>query len=111
MDNDLVGLISSLWKDGYYDKIPSPQFYTLLIQLVPYSDKNVYWFKKPKERNGKLLKYISNLYLVSIRESEDYLDVYFGSDGGINELIRILEGNGLTEKEVEKLLIGDSDDE
>lgn len=104
-DESLIPLCSKLWKDGYYDKIPSPQFYTLLCQLVPYSNRKFAW-NKVKKKNINLLKYISEWYSVSIREAQDYLSIFMLNDEGITELAKILEGCGLSDKEAEEILVG-----
>lgn len=104
-DESLIPLCSSLWRDGYYDKIPSPQFYTLLCQLVPYSDRKFGW-NKSKKKNLSLLKYISDWYSISTREAQDYLSIFMSNDEGMIELAKILEGCGLSDKEAEEILIG-----
>ena len=110
MDNNLIELIAFLWRDEYYDKIPSPQFYKLLVDLVPQTNQRLFWIKKSK-RNEKLVDCISKWYSISNREAQDYLDILFKTDKGIGEIGWILEGLGLTEKEAEKVLLGEDKDE
>jgi hypothetical protein len=109
MDNSLIELVSFLWRGGYYDKIPSPQFYKLLIEIVPKTNQRLFWVKRSKKTNQELLGYISSWYSISTREADDYLTVFMSNDDGIRELARILEGVGLTDKEVEKILEGGSE--
>ena len=104
-DESLIPLCSKLWKEGYYDKIPSPQFYTLLCQLVPYSDRKIFW-SKGKKKNLVLLKYISQWFSISTREADEYLSIFMTSDSGMTELAKILEGCGLNDSEAEKILLG-----
>jgi hypothetical protein len=104
-DESLIPLCSQLWKEGYYDKIPSPQFYTLLCQLVPYSDRKIFW-SKGKKKNLVLLKYISQWFSISTREADEYLSIFMTSDKGMTELAKILEGCGLNDSEAEKILLG-----
>lgn len=110
MDSNLIPLTALLWRDGYYDKIPSPQFYKLLVDVIPYSEQKLFWIKKSKKFNNKLLNYIASWYSISNREAEDYLNIFTSTDDGIMELIRILEGQGLSEKETEKILQGENED-
>lgn len=104
-DESLIPICSKLWEQGYYDRIPSPQFYTLLCHLIPYSDRKVFW-SKGKKKNLILLKYISQWFSISTRESEDYLTIFMSSDSGMVELSKILEGCGLSDLEAENVLLG-----
>jgi hypothetical protein len=110
MDINLIELVVHLWQDGYYDKIPSPQFYQLLVDVVPKSSQRIMWVKKSKKINQSLLDNISTWFSISHRESRDYLNVFMASDEGIKHLAWILEGVGLNEKEIEELLIGDTNE-
>lgn len=110
-DINLVELVSFLWRDGYYDKIPSSQFYKLLVDLVPQTNQRLFWAKKSRKTNQSLLKYISSWYSISTREANEYLTLFMSSDDGIKELGWILEGLGLNENEAEKVLSGENEDE
>jgi hypothetical protein len=109
MDANLIELVSYLWRDGYYDKIPSPQFYQLLVEMVPQTNQRLFWVKKSKKTNTKLINHIAMWYSISTREADDYLDIFMSNDEGLKELGWILEGLGLTDKEAEKLLEGDEE--
>jgi hypothetical protein len=104
-DESLIPLCSKLWREGYYDKIPSPQFYTLLCQLVPYSNRKFAW-SKAKKKNAVLLTHIAKWFYISTREAEDYVSIFVSNDQGIIELAKILEGCGLSDKETEEVLMG-----
>jgi len=104
MDVNLIELVAFLWRDGYYDKIPSKQFYQLLVDIVPQTNQRLYWVKKSKSKNTELLKVVSSWYSCSQRESEEYIDMFLLNDNGFNQLANILEGSGLTDREAEKLL-------
>lgn len=104
-DESLIPLCAELWKEGYYDRIPSPQFYTLLCELVPCSNRKFAW-NKAKKKNLVLLGYISAWYSISTREAQDYLSIFMLDDKGMTELAKILEGCGLSDEEAEKVLIG-----
>jgi hypothetical protein len=107
MDINLIELVSFLWRDGYYDKIPSPQFYKLLVDLVPKTTQRLFWIKKSKKSNKKLVNFISQWYSISSRESEEYLSIFTLNDAGYKELGRILEGMGLNDFESEQILTMD----
>jgi hypothetical protein len=107
MDNYLIELTAFLWRDGYYDQIPSAQFYKLLLDFVPQTEQRLFWQKSSKKANSKLIEYVSNWYSVSKREAVDYLEVLLSSDNGITEIGNILEGFGLTDKEAEKIFSGE----
>lgn len=110
MDNNLIELVAFLWRDEYYNRIPSPQFYKLLVELVPQTNQRLFWIKKSK-RNEKLIDCVSEWYRISNREAQDYLDILLKTDEGIRQVGSILEGLGMTEKEAEKILVGDNQDE
>jgi hypothetical protein len=104
-DESLIPLCSQLWREGYYDTIPSPQFYTLLCQLVPYSNRKFGW-NKTKKKNLELLGYISRWFSISTREASEYFDIFMSNEKGMVELSKILEGSGLSDKEAEEVLLG-----
>jgi hypothetical protein len=110
MDSGLIELVAFLWRDGYYDKIPSPQFYKLLVEVVPKTSQRLFWIKKSKKINQKLLDHIALWYSISNREARDYLDIFMSDDTGLKELSWILEGIGLTDKEAEQLLTTESNE-
>jgi hypothetical protein len=111
MDINLIELVSILWRDGYYNKIPSNRFYQLLVEVVPQTNQRLFWIKRAKKTNAKLLHHIAEWYSISTREAEDYLDIFSASDDGMKELANILEGLGLTDKEAEKVLSGEKEEE
>lgn len=105
-DESLIPLCNKLWREGYYDKIPFPQFYTLLCQLVPYSERKFGWIKS-KKKNLKLLGYIAQWFSISTREADEYFSIFMLNETGMIELAKILEGCGLTDKEAEQVLMGE----
>ena len=109
-DESLIPICSKLWRQGFYDKIPSPQFYMLLCQMVPYSNRKFGWVKA-KKKNFELLRYIAQWFSISTREAEDYLSVFMLDERGLTELANILEGCGLSDKEAEQVLSGGLKDE
>ena len=110
MNPALLDDISTLYR--YFDKIPSPQFYKLLISLIPTDHyKSFYPWIKAKKRHkhsAGLLDLIVKRFEVSLKEAVDYANIYSMTEDGKQELFRICQGFGLTDKEVENLM---SDDE
>ena len=104
MDESMIKKVSVLWKDGYYDKIPSNLFYKVLLNLSPTpTNKRLNWIKKRKQNNKQLLMLISQKFEVSIREAREYINLYLTDNNSLQELERILQGFGLTDKEIEAL--------
>ena len=107
MNPSLVEDISVLFK--YFDKIPSPQFYQLLIGLIPI-DKTFYpWIKSNKKSyNIKLVELVSTYYEISNKESEEYIYLLFSTDKGKKELEDLCITFGLNQKEVELAMKGNN---
>lgn len=102
MDNDIVGEMAFLYK--YFDKIPSPQFYKLLIALVQKNFRWVPWIKsKIVHHNKKLIDLVANHYKVSRREANNYINVLVASDDGLNKLLDLCQLCGLDDSEIEAL--------
>lgn len=102
MDSNIVQDMAFLYK--YFDKIPSPQFYKLLIALVPRQNKWVPWIKtKVVKHNEDLITLISNKLEISHRQANEYINLFIRNEEGLNTLVGICQSMGLTDKEVEKL--------
>lgn len=102
MDADLVELMAQLYQ--VFDKIPSPQFYQLLIALVPKSIRFYPWIKsKSMKHNKDLLSLVAKRFLVSKHQANEYINILLRSDEGQAELVNICKAFGLEDKEVEVL--------
>lgn len=109
MNPDLLETISTVYQ--YFDIIPSLQFYKLLISLIP-QDSTYYPWIKPKNRYKEgLIELISKRFEVSSQQAEEYVNLLSLTDEGIDSLVRICQGFGKTDNEIEKLLSKDNDDE
>jgi len=111
MNPVLVDDISVLFR--YFDKIPPPQFYQLLIGLIS-PDKRFYpWVKGKKSPFGKgLLGLIAKYFEISEKEAVEYAALLSSTDNGKKELEELCRDFGLNEKEVESIMKGnDQDDE
>ena len=105
MDADIVEEMAELY--AIFDKIPSAQFYQLLIAIVPKSTKFYPWVKSKKFKHHKeLLKIFSERFNISMYQSNDYMNLLLRSNNGKAELEMILQSTGLSEKEINKLLEG-----
>lgn len=102
MDNDIVQEMAFLYR--YLDKIPSPQFYQLLIALVPKHNRWVPWVKTKVVRHSKaLLAIVAKHYEVSKWQANRYVNILTNNDEGLEKLVDLLQAMGLNEKEIEKL--------
>ena len=111
MNPSLLEDISTLFK--YFDKVPHPQFYQLLIGLIP-QDKRFYpWVKATKKRQytDKLLGLIVKYFEVSEKEAVEYASLLSSSTNGKKELRNLCVDFGLEDKEVELALKGNDDEE
>jgi hypothetical protein len=102
MDDALVGDMAQLYR--IFDKIPSPQFYTLLINIVPKSTRFYPWIKSKVFKNNKmLLEYVAKRFKVSIHQANEYVNLLLRIENGHGELISICKAFGLEDSEIEKL--------
>lgn len=109
MDESIVEDMAQLYQ--VFDKIPAPQFYQLLIALVPKSNRFYPWIKSKKMKHKKdLLKYVSQRFKVSTHQANEYVNILLRSDEGQAELIDICKSFGLDDKQVEDLFEEKSED-
>ena len=110
MDPNNLEDVSTLYK--YFDIIPHPQLYQLLIGLIPASKKFYPWVKGKKRPFGKgLLELIARYYEVSQKEAEAYAILLSSTEKGKKELTNIVRDFGFTDKEIDDLMKGNGDDE
>jgi hypothetical protein len=111
MNPELLDIISVLYK--YFDKIPSPQFYKLLISFIPADHSKAYypWIKATKKHKygTRLVELIRIKFEVSPKEAEDYISILSTTETGKKELFDICQGFGLTDKEVTNILSSSND--
>ena len=91
----------------YFDKIPSPQFYQLLIGLIPveYKRKFYPWIKSSKKPYKKqLISLFSTYYEISSKEAIEYIKILFSTENGKKELENLCSSFGLTERETEEAM-------
>ena len=100
MNPVLLSDISDLFK--YFDKVPSPQFYKLLIGLIPL-DRNFYpWVKPPKSQvSESVVELISKYFEISKLEAKDYALLLLTKPDGIKELENFCRDFGFTDKEID----------
>lgn len=102
MDDAVVEDMAQLYQ--IFDKIPSPQFYQLLIALVPKSNRFYPWVKsRAMKHNKELLDYVAKRFRVSKYQANDYVNILLRSESGQGELVSICQSFGLTDKEIESL--------
>jgi hypothetical protein len=102
MDDYLVEDMAQLYQ--VFDKIPSPQFYQLLIALVPRNNNFCPWIKtRTLKHNKLLLSYVAKRFNVSKYQANDYVNLLLRTENGQSELVAICKAFGLENKEVEEL--------
>lgn len=111
MDATIVEDMAQLYQ--LFDKIPSAQFYQLLVALVPKDHRFYPWIKSKKMRHKKeLLELVSQRFKVSRFEANDYVNLLLRSENGQGELVAICRSFGLNEQEIEELFADkEKDDE
>lgn len=104
MDPMLIEMVAELFQ--YFDKIPSKRFYQLLIGLVPKNNRFCPWIKNSSSNrfNDDILLLVSRYFQVSTLQANEYVNIFFKTDDGINQLIEICRSNGLNESEIEKIV-------
>lgn len=107
MNADLLDDVSFIFR--YFDVIPSPQFYKLLISIIPINNKFNAWIKskKNKKYSDELIELISRKFETSEKESIEYLELFNLTESGQKELKTICQGFGLNDREVDKILTYD----
>jgi hypothetical protein len=111
MNPALLEDISTLFR--YFDKIPSPQFYQLLIGLIPPDHPKKFhpWVKAKKSPfSKKLLELISTYFEISQKEAASYAMLLYSTDNGKKELEDICKTYGLTDKEIELAMKGNDEE-
>lgn len=110
MNPAILDEVSTIFK--YFDKIPSPQFYQLLIGLIP-SDKKFYpWIKAKKlPYSNELLELVARYFEISKKEAGEYATMLCSSERGRKELEQLCRDFGLTDKEVETAMEGNNDEQ
>lgn len=102
MDSDIIEEMAIISK--YFQVIPEEQFYKVLIDVIPRGRKFCKYIKKSTENvNEIILECICNKFVIGKREAIDYYNILMTDDGGIKELVSLIEGYGYSEKEIEKL--------
>ena len=105
MDEEIVEDMAQLYQ--IFDKIPSPQFYQLLIALVPRSTRFYPWVKSKKMKHNKeLLSYVAKRFQVPTYQANEYVNLLLRTESGQGELVSICKAFGLEDKEVEALFDG-----
>ena len=102
MDASIVEDIAQLYP--IFDKIPSPQFYQLLVALVPNDFRFYPWIKSKRMHHKKeLLGYVAKRFGIARYEANEYVNILLRSENGQAELVSICQSFGLSDKEVDAL--------
>ena len=102
MDSNVLQEMAFLYR--FFDKIPSPQFYTLLCALIPKQNRWVPWIKtKVIKHSNDLLTTVANHFKVSKRQANEYVNILVKTNDGLEQLVDLCQREGLNDKEIEKL--------
>ena len=97
MNEDFIELVNEVQKIPLQNK---KEIYSVYREFIPKNNKwNKYIKPNIKQHSGDLLQCLSDYFKCSKREVKQYLD--FLED---DEILRILNGLGLNQKEINKLL-------
>jgi len=102
MDPQLLSVVSTIYR--YFDIIPSPQFYQLLIAFIPKNSTFYPWIGSKNKYKKELLDLIVRRFEVSTQQAEEYVDLLSLTDEGVNSLVYICQGFGKTDNEIQDLL-------
>jgi hypothetical protein len=102
MDESIVEPMAELYQ--IFDKIPSPQFYQLLLAIVPRSMRFYPWVKSKSMKNSKeLLELVAKRFTVAKYQANEYVNLLLRTEEGQIELGYICQAFGLSDKETEDL--------
>ena len=102
MDASIIVEMAQLYQ--LHDKIPSAQFYQLLIAIVPKSTRFYPWIKSKKVKFGKeLVSYIGKRFKIPNYQANEYISLLLNSKQGEQELEQSLRAYGLSDKEINEL--------
>lgn len=110
MDAAIVEEMAQLYQ--LFDKIPSPQFYQLLVALVPQDFRFYKWIKSKKMKHKKeLLQIVAKRFGVSQFEANDYVNLLLRTEDGQGELVSVCRAFGMNETEIEEVFDDKAKDE
>lgn len=103
MDEDLIDEMCLLSK--YFDKIPSDKFYSLLIEIVPKTNKYSKYVKSnTKQINEDILNCLCAKFQLGTDDVSEYYNILNESKNGRHELITLLSEYGYSDKEIKKII-------
>ena len=97
----------------YMEIIPGAQFYKILIDLYPRHGYKEYhkWVKSSRDKSDsnakkelEVVNFIMKKYEISMKEARVYLQVFRSTKSGKNELLDIVTGFGISEKEAGEMI-------
>src|ERR1035437_922487 len=109
MDPQQLGNISILFR--FFDVIPSPQFYKLVISLIPKDPTYYPWISHKNKYNVELVELVAQRFEVSTQHAEEYIGILFSTKEGMNSLVYICQGFGKSKNEIEELLSTNDDEQ
>lgn len=102
MNPTLIEHIHAIFK--YYDFLTNEMLYRLLIEIVPIDHSHYKYITNNKKiKCNEIIDIIAEHYMVSYRDATEYFQTFQLDDRYLNELVSLLEGKGLSEKEIYKM--------
>lgn len=103
MDEDIIEEANILSK--YFDKIPSEQFYDLLINLIPKTNKFSKYIKpKKQDVDEHIISCLCKKFQLGKKDVLDYYNIICNYKNGIEEIKNILSDFGYDEKQIKKII-------
>jgi len=93
----------------FFDVIPSPQFYKLIISLVPKDPTYYPWIGHKNKYNVELIELVARRFQVSTQHAEEYIGILSSTTEGMESLVYICQGFGKSDNEIEQLLLTNDD--
>jgi len=105
MSYDLIEFIN-LFQKYTLGKLGKRETFKLYAGILPKQKYYLKYIKSTSEGNyvPELVEYIAKYFESSKTEAIDYLDIYYKTDEGIQEVREIIEKYGLEEKKITALL-------
>ena len=102
MNSEIVNEMAYVSK--YFEQIPEPQFYKVLIGIVP-KEYTFYPYIKNSSKlvNPTILECVAKRFKIGYKDANDYLGILTTSDDSIQTLIDIIRLYGYSDQEIEKM--------
>jgi hypothetical protein len=88
----------------YFEVIPKPQFYTMMIAVIPQSPRFFKYIKSTKKTpHATIIECITRKFSIGKRDAIDYYHLLRGNDVGRHELSELVRGFGYGDAEMKRI--------